>query len=171
MSATEYLTFLPLLFYGIALSELLNKWKRLFYIKTLFIPYALFTIMLTEIALYNVFVFHDLIEGLENIPYFKYLIYLLPPFLFMLEVYVFTPDDETDTESYYRQHMPKFHTLMGLFILSHFLFEFDEPSSMIGSRIISSILVIGLGWTRKPWTVYILFATWLFGLFFKIGII
>ena len=92
MSATDYLSFLPLLIYGIAIADLFSHWKRLFDIKTFFLPYALFTIMLTEVALYNVFIYAELINDLEGLASGQYLMYLLPPFLFMMVANVFTPD-------------------------------------------------------------------------------
>ena len=67
MDATEYLAFLPLLIYGIALADLFSQWKRLFNPRLLFIPYLLLTIILTETALYNVFVYAKLLDELTGL--------------------------------------------------------------------------------------------------------
>ena len=69
MIPSEYLAFIPLLIYGIALADLLSQWKRLFNPKDLFIPYLLMTIILTETALYNVFVYAEVINKLGGQTY------------------------------------------------------------------------------------------------------
>ena len=51
MDAAEYLAFLPLLIYGIALADLFSQWKRLFNPKQLYLPYILLTGILTETAI------------------------------------------------------------------------------------------------------------------------
>lgn len=167
MDASEYLSFLPLLLYGIALADLFSQWKRLFNPKKIFIPYLLFTIILTETALYNVFVYAELLDQLKGLSYFGYLAYLIPPFLFMLTTNIFTPDQDSDTEEYFMKQMPVFLTLLALFSASHFLYDFDEnPATLVG-RIIAVILVFITGISRKQWLIYILCAVWFVLLFVK----
>ena len=97
MDASEYLAFLPMLLYGIALADLFSQWKRLFSPKQLFLPYLLLTIMLTETALYNVFIYAKLLDELKGLSYFGYLKYLIPPFLFMLASNIFTPSSHKES--------------------------------------------------------------------------
>ena len=171
MEATEYLSFLPLLIYGIALADLFSQWKRFFTPTQIFIPYLLLTIMLTETALYNVFVYAKLLDHLEGLSYFKYLLYLLPPFLFMLTVHIFTPDHDSDTEEYFIKQMPVFFTLLALFAACHFLYDFDENLGTKIARVmvIAAILITGI--SRKIWLFYIICGLWLLMLFFKGGMI
>ena len=171
MDAAEYLAFLPLLIYGIALADLFSQWKRLFNPKQLYLPYILLTVILTETAIYNVFVYAKLLDHLEGLSYFSYLSYLIPPFLFMLTTNIFTPDQESETEAYFVKQMPVIFTLLSLFSASHFLYDFDEPPATIAIRIVGIVIIFLTGITRKLWLFYIVSALWLVSLFFKGGVI
>ena len=171
MEATEYLSFLPLLIYGIALVDLFSQWKRFFTPRQLFIPYLLLTIMLTETALYNVFVYAKLLDHLEGLSYFNYLLYLLPPFLFMLTVHIFTPDHDSDTKDYFFKQMPIFFTLLALFAACHFLYDFDENLLTIIALVMLIAVIFITGISRKIWMFYIISGLWLLMLFFKGGMI
>ncbi len=169
MATTEYLTFIPLLIYGIGLADLLSEWKRLFDPEEWFLPYSIFTVMLTEVAVYNIFIYHHLIEQLSGQTYLNYLLFLLPPFLFMLATNSFTPDKGAATKEYFIARMPVFFTLLALFIASHFLFPFKEnPSTMI-SRISIIIILIVAGFTRKIWLVYVVALAWLLTFILRAG--
>jgi len=157
--------------YGIALADLFSEWKRLFDFKNIYLPYALFTIVLTETALYNVFVYAKLIHSLEGICYYRYLIYLLPPFLFMLTTNIFTPDKCTHTRDYFQKRRPVFFTLLAMFITCHFLYDFDENLQTIFGRIIGIILILFAGYTRKNWTIYLVIAAWFILFLFRADMI
>ena len=171
MEASEYLAFLPLLIYGIALADLFNQWKRFFNPKELYIPYLLLTIILTETALYNVFIYAELIDNLVGLSYFSYLSYLIPPFLFMLTANIFTPDQDSDTEEYFLKQMPVFLSLLALFAASHFLYNFNENFPTIVGRLIAILVILVTGIFRKIWMFYIVVALWFFLLFVKGGMI
>jgi hypothetical protein len=171
MEATEYLAFLPLLIYGIALADLFREWKRFLNLKEIFFPYLIVTIIFTETALYNVFAFAGLLENLEGLTYSSYLLYLAPPFLFMLATSFFTPEEKSDTEEYFMKNMPVFLTFFALFVASHFLYNFNEPPIFLGIRIFSIVYILLTGILRKKWMVYLLCAIWLFSLFAKEGVI
>jgi hypothetical protein len=150
---------------------LFSQWKRLFDLKKWFIPYSLFTIILTEMAIYNVFVYRGLVEELQGLSYSNYLLYLIPPFLFMLTTNIFTPDKESETKEYFIKQMPVFSILLSLFIACHFLFDFDEN---VGARVIrlAAIFVISIaGIFRKTWPVYVVFSLWLISFLFKGGVV
>jgi len=170
MDATEYLAFLPLLIYGIALADLFGEWKRLFEPKNLFIPYILLTIMLTELAVYNVFAYAELVDNMRNIEYYDYLIKLIPPFLFMLSINAFTPDKGDDTKTYFIEQMPNFFTLLAAFMATHFFYDFAENTLTIVSRIIGIVAVLIAGFSRKIWMTYILVAIWLIFIYFRSGL-
>jgi len=58
MDSTEYLAFVPLLLYGIALADLfdlLGQWRRFFDKEYLYWPYFLTTVMVTELAIRTCF--------------------------------------------------------------------------------------------------------------------
>ena len=171
MDTSEYFAFLPMLLYGIALADLFSQWTRFFNPKKWFLPYLLFTILLTETALYNVFIYAELIDQLAGLSYFNYLTYLIPPFLFMLTTNIFTPDQDSETEEYFMRQMPVFLSLLALFAASHFLYDFNENLPTLVGRIIAILLILVTGITRKIWLFYIIVVFWIFLLFVKGGII
>lgn len=154
MNASEVLATLPLLIYGIAIAELFSQWKRFLRIKHIYLPYAVMTLLLTEIAFYNVFLFAQLVDELKIMSYKSYLLYLLPAVIFMITVYSFTPEKEDDTESYFKENMPVFFTLIALFILSHFFFHFDESLYVMIGRVIIVLWILLIAFFRKIWMVY-----------------
>ena len=160
MEASEVLAFLPLLIYGIAIAELFSQWKRFINFKRLYLPYALLTILLTEIALYNVYLFSQLVNELNNINYKSYLLYIAPPFIFMIAVNIFTPEKEDDTEVYFKENMRIFFTLIALFIASHFFFKFEEINMISIIRIVLILWILLTGIFRKTWMVYVFVALW-----------
>lgn len=170
MSATDYLSFLPLLIYGIAIAELLSEWKRLFDIKTFFLPYALFTVLLTEVAIYNVFIYAELIEELKGLSYGMYLIYLIPPFLFMLVTNIFTPDKGEDTRHYFLKQKPLMFTLISVFIATHFLFDFNEEPRLVYTRLAYLTIIFVSGFINKIWPSYVIVALWLISIYMREGV-
>ncbi|MDX2445379.1 MAG: hypothetical protein QNK30_16405 [Bacteroidales bacterium] len=161
MEASEYLAFIPLLIYGIALADLLSEWKRLFDPKDWYLPYLLFTIILTEMAVYNIYIYLDLVLQFEGQSYFRYLSFLIPPFLFLLTTNSFTPEKQSVTKEYFIAKMPVFYTLMALFVASHFFYSFNEGAHTIVIRIIAAAVLIIFGYYRKVWSVYLIFVIWL----------
>ena len=171
METTEYLAFVPLLIYGIGLADLLGEWKRLFDPKEWYAPYSIFTIILTEVAVYNIFIYRQLLGQLSGQNYLGYLLFLLPPFLFMLATVSFTPDKESSTRDYFIKQMPVFFSLLALFIASHFLFTFEESSFTLINRIVIIVLLLITGFTRKVWITYIITFQWLLTFLIKAGYI
>ena len=160
MNASQVLVFLPLLIYGIAIAALFSQWKRFINYKNIYIPYALFTILLTEIALYNVYLFSQLAGEINMIDYKSYLIYILPPFSFLIAVNIFTPDKDDETESYFKENMSVFFILIAFFVATHFFFNYEESSVMFFGRIIIIIWLLLTGILRRIWMVYVFVAIW-----------
>lgn len=169
MAPTEYLAFIPLLIYGMAIANLLGEWKRLFSRDNWYFPYLIYTIVFTELAIYNVFIYVKLLDLIVGKPYLVYLGFILPPFLYIMMVNVFTPEKEDDTKEYFEKNMPVFLTLMAAFIASHFLFHFDESTTTIIGRIFSIVAVLITAYFRKKWMVYALTVMWLILLFSRFG--
>ncbi len=170
MEATEYLAFVPLLLYGIGISILMAEWKRLFNFKDIFIPYSLFTIILTETALYNVYIYIQVVDQLQGLTYLSYLGMLVPPFLFLIATHAFTPEKGVDTKEYFMDTMPVFFTLMALFIGSHFFYDLKEPAIYTIIRAVAIFALIAMGFLRKIWIVYVLGMIWLLSLLVKVGV-
>ena len=162
MQTAEYLAFIPLLMYGLGLSEILSQWWRLFDPIEWYLPYTVFTIILTEVTVYNVFIYIDLLDQLPGQNYFTYLTFLIPPFLFILTTNAFTPDKEANTKEHFVKRMPTFFSLLALYILSHFIFTFEESFYIHIIRLVLVLILIIGGFTRKIWLVYLIALFWLF---------
>ena len=160
MDIAEYLVFIPLLLYGISLADLLSEWKRILEPKHMYWPYSLLTIMLTETAVYNIYVYQNLIEALAYAGYYDYLTFLIPPFLFLMLTHAFTPDKESDTELYFKDRMRVVFLLTALFISSKFLHSFNEPPLALYLRGFFIVTCIIIAWQRKIWMIYLLFTFW-----------
>lgn len=167
MRTLEYLGFIPLLMYGLGLADLLSQWKRLFDRKEWYLPYTIFTIVLTEIAVYNVFIYFNLLAKLPGQNYYTYLSYLLPPFLFLLTIRAFTPENDEDTKQHFVKRMPIFFSLLAAFILSHFVFNYEESIYMHIVRLFVVVILIVVGFTRKMWLVYLIALIWLVSFLFR----
>jgi hypothetical protein len=171
MDSSEYLAFIPLLIYGLALADLFSEWKRLFDRKQWFFPYLLLTIIFTEVGIYNVFIYVKLVQQLVGQTYYSYLTYLLPPFLFMMTINAFTPEKGSVTKTYFLKNMPIFLSLFSVFIACHFLFSFDETYVTIIGRIIAIIFIVITGFTKKLWMVYFISVIWMILFFSRIDMI
>ena len=161
MSTAEYLAFIPLLLYGLGLSTLLGEWKRIFDRKEMFLPYSLMTLCLTEIAIYNVFIYSRLLDKLEGLSYLNYLILLISPFLFFLVAHVFTPEPEKNTKDHFIKRMPLIYSLIALLIACNYLYRLEESRYANISRIVFIIILLLCGFTRKIWLTYVLIAMWI----------
>jgi hypothetical protein len=171
MDATQYLAFVPLLIYGMGLTMLMSDWKRLFDIKQIYLPYTLLSLMITEVAIYNVFIYIQVIEEFKEQNYLSYLSYLVSPFLFYLTTQVFTPDPGVNTKEYFIKRMPLFCSLLALLVGSHFIYELVESTNAVILRLVFIVLIIFIGFSRKPQFTYLLLAFWAVSLFIRGAII
>jgi hypothetical protein len=160
MSTAEYLAFIPLLLYGLGLSTLLGEWKRIFDRKEMFLPYSLMTLVLTEIAIYNVFIYSRLLDSLSGLSYLNYLTLLISPFLFFLVAHVFTPETGKNTKDHFIKRMPLFYSLIALLTACNFIYRLEESKYINISRIIFIVILALCGFTRKIWLTYVLIIMW-----------
>ena len=167
MHTLEYLAFIPLLMYGLGLADLLSQWRRLFDPMEWYLPYTVFTIILTEIAVYNVFIYYNLLVQLPGENYFTYLSFLLPPFLFILTTNAFTPEKDANTKEHFDKRMPIFFTLLAMLTLSHFIYKYEESIFTHITRLLVVGILIIVGFTRKIWLVYIIALLWLISFIFR----
>lgn len=167
MDATQYLAFVPLLIYGLGLTALLADWKRFFDPKEIYLPYTLLSLVITEVAVYNVFIYIQLIERFHEQSYLSYLSFLVPPFLFYMSAQVFTPDPGTNTKEYFVKRMPLFYSLFALLIGSHFIYDLVETKYATALRLIFIVLIITVGILRKPLLTYLVILFWAVSLFVR----
>lgn len=167
MDATQYLAFVPLLIYGLGLTTLMSDWKRFLDPNQIYLPYTLLSLVVTEVAVYNVFIYIQLIAEFHEQSYLSYLSFLVAPFLFFMGAQVFTPDHGANTKEYFLKRMSLFYTLFALLIGSHFIYELAETQYATIMRLIFIVLIIGVGFSRKPWLTYVVVLFWVVSLFIR----
>jgi hypothetical protein len=167
MDATQYLAFVPLLIYGLGLTALMSEWKRFFDSKEMYLPYTMLSVVLTEVAVYNVFIYIQLIAVFHKQSYLSYLFYLVPPFLFFMAAQVFTPDPGSNTKEYFISRMPLFFSLLALLLASHFIYELNEYAYATIMRLVFIVLMIIVGFSRRPWLTYIVVLFWVVSLIIR----
>lgn len=171
MDPTQYLAFVPLLIYGLGISTLMKEWERMFDPKEIYLPYSLLTLVLTEVAVYNVFIYIRVIAQFDGQNYLTYLLYLVPPVTFNIAAHVFTPDTGANTKEYFIKKMPIFFTLFAIFTSTHFIYQSEESSYANEIRIFLVIFLIFIGFSRKVWLTYVFVGLWLLSFFMKGSII
>jgi hypothetical protein len=167
MDATQYLAFVPLLIYGLGLTALMSDWKRFFDPNQIYLPYTLLSLVVTEVAVYNVFIYIQLIAEFHEQSYLSYLSFLVSPFLFFMGAQVFTPDAGANTKEYFIKRMPLFCSLFALMIGSHFIYELVEAQYATIMRLLFIGLIIVVGFSRKPWLIYLVVFFWAASLFLR----
>ena len=169
MDPAEYLPFIPLLFYGIAMADLLGQWKRFFDRSYLYLPYFLTTIMMTEVAIWNVYLYLNMLDQLKGIGYFAYWLHLVQPMLFLICVSALTPDSDTkDTKEYFDGRLTIVYGLLAAFVASHFLPAFYADSHLDLTRFAGIALCLVIAITRRPWMVYVMVVVWASGILARI---
>ena len=164
MAHAEYLALIPLLIYGIGLTDLLSQWHRLFDRENRYPIYLIFTLVLTEVAIYNVVIYVDLVQAFPHQTYFAYLASMVPPILFLMVVNVFTPDEGTQTKAYLFENARLIFSLMAVFVASHYFYPFEEKASTVFQRGLFIFFLLTTAYFRKEWMMYLLAALWLVGL-------
>lgn len=169
MDIVEYLLFVPLLIYGIALSDLFAQWKKFLTPKSWYFPHLLVIIAATDIGVNNVFNFFSLSDHFTNITYFMYWLYLLPPLVFLVLVNVLTKtDDNEDKKTFFNENRKSIFILMALFMALHFIpqFNYTEPVSIHRLLAIASCLLFAF-WNRMIF-YYASVLIWLLSLYSRI---
>lgn len=169
MQPSEYLAFIPLLIYGLALADLLGQWRRFFERDYFYLPYFITTLIFTEVAIWNVFIYLVVTEMLAGIGYFQYWLYLSQPMLFLITVAALTPEPENkETEVYFKQRMPIVFGLMALYIGSHLFTSVGSTPALNVVRVITVLLLVSIAASRKVWLVYVASILWVISLFARV---
>ena len=168
MNAAELLSFIPLLLYGIALADLFSQWRRFFDKNLLYWPYVISTIVFTEIAIWNIYLFIEQLQQLNFEGYYDYWIILVQPIIFVLAIHAFTPDPENqDTEAYFKKRLTIVFVLFAIYIGLHLIPGASDNKEMILTRLFAIFLCLSIALTRYIPLVYILGAIWLVSLFYR----
>ena len=168
MSAAELLSFIPLLLYGVALADLFGQWRRFFDKDYLYWPYVLTTIIFTEIAIWNIYLFLVNVQDVELMSYFDYWTFLCQPILFLLIVHAFTPESETkDTAAYFKKRMRIVFVLFSIYIALHFLPGTGSTEQLNIARILGVVIGLIIAYTKYVPLIYAFTVVWLISLFFR----
>jgi hypothetical protein len=143
MQPSEYLAFIPLLIYGLALADLLGQWRRFFERDYFYLPYFLTTL--------------------------QYWLYLSQPMLFLITVAALTPEPENKkTEVYFKQRIPIVFGLMALYIGSHLFTSIGSTPALSLVRLITVLLLVVIAVSRRVWLVYVATILWVISLFARV---
>ena len=172
MDPIEYLLFIPLLIYGIVLTHLFGEWKRFFDLENWHGPYIITVVVFTEIAVWNIYTFLDVISRDESHSYLSYLGLLAAPFLFMLSVNALLAGEGTDglvDREEFGRRMRLSYFFMGCFVMFHFVPLFGPNDGLNGPRIAASTVLFLVAWLKKERLVYLLGVVWLVSLVIRVG--
>ena len=168
MTKVEYLLFIPLLIYGIAIADLLSQWRRMFSVKSRFFPYMILTVILTEVAVYNVFSFLQKIDRLTDVNYAEYWLYLLPPLIFLLAVSALVVEkDEDANKEFFLKRVPVVFSLLAFYIFFHLLPMYAFYDSMWYLRIVLIALALLTAYTKNLNFFYVMALLWAASLFMR----
>ncbi len=168
MNTAEQLSFIPLLLYGIAVADLFKHWRRFFHKEYLYWPYVISAIVLTELAIWNIFLFMNSTKDMESVSYYLYWTDLIKPIIFLLLVHAFTPEvSNKDTRAYFINRIPLVFGLLSFYIALHLVPDFDVTDRMFYPRIIAIVISATLAITRYVPIVYVIGLIWLISLFFR----
>jgi len=171
MDPIEYLLFIPLLMYGIVLTQLFGEWKRFFDLENWHAPYIITVVVFTEIAVWNIYTFLDVISREASHTYLSYLGLLGAPFLFMLSVNALLAGEGTgglvDREEF-GSRVRLSYFFMGCFVSFHFVPVFGPDDGLNGPRIVAATVLFLVAWLRKERLVYLLGLVWLVSLVLRI---
>ena len=172
MDPIEYLLFIPLLMYGIVLTHLFGEWKRFFDLENWHAPYIITIVVFTEIAIWNIYTFLDVISRDESHSYLAYLGLLAAPFLFMLSVNALLAGEGTDgivDREEFGSRIRLSYFFMGCFVLFHFAPVFGPDDGLNGPRVIAAVVLFLVAWRREERLVYLLGVVWLISLAVRIN--
>ena len=168
VNEVQYLVFIPLLLYGITLSDLLNQSRRFYKKENIYWPFILTVLVFTEVAIWNVYIYLDFANELIGISYRNYWMYLVQPITFLLVVHALIPDkDEMVTEASFRKRMPLVFGFMALYIGIHLVPRVAGVESLNIQRLIAVLVCVVLAISRKPSLVYGLLVFWIVSFFFR----
>lgn len=89
MDKIEYLLFIPLLIYGITLSDLFSEYKRMIKDSVIHIKYMIAILLLSEVAIFNIYKLYSIINTYDITTYVQFWVLLIPPIIFMITIHVF----------------------------------------------------------------------------------
>jgi len=153
MSQDEFFAFMPLLIYGIAVTELVRHWRDYLNKGRRYWPHLVTGLILLELAFVNFYYLYDTLEDLfKTYPHF--LLRLTSPILLLLTVSVYTPENDRDVKEYFNDKAPLIFTLLGLFIMINVVTDL-ELNFINLIRSTAAIICFLLALTKKYWLIWL----------------
>jgi len=173
MDKIEYLLFISLLIYGIALSDLLSEYKRLIKDKILHFKYLVTVLMLSEVAIFNIYKLYSIINSYDITTYLQYWVLLIPPIIFMSVVHIFVMEDSHDTlesmEQEFQRNIKPTFLLMSAYTATHFIPMMNPDGHVQWVRLLSISILLLYILFRKDIVFYLLIGAWIVSFIFNIN--
>ena len=162
MSKDEFFAFMPLLFYGIAVSEIIMHWRDYLKKERRYWPHLITGLILLELAFLNFYYLYDELDELF-VNYNQFLFQLSAPLVFLLTVSVYTPENDGDVKEYFKKRTPMIFSLLAIFVGIHII---KEPNLLFINLVrLSAVLTcVLIAVTKNYWflTIWILIRSALF---------
>jgi hypothetical protein len=171
MDVIEYLLFIPLLIYGIALTQLLGQWRRMFDRNNFYAPFVVTIVAFTETAVQNVYHYLPIFTARSDHSYGSYLLDLAGPFLFLLASASLShgEHEEAFDRERFSARIPSAYAFMSAFVALHLLPQFRADTGNFLLRVPLIALLIAVAITRKAWLIYVVGLAWLVGLSLRLA--
>ena len=162
MSKDEFFAFMPLLMYGIAVSELMIHWRDYLKPGRRYWPHLIFGIILLELAFSNFYFLYDDLDKLF-VNYLSFLARLTPPLVFLLLVSAYTPEENVNVKTYFNDKMRTVFLLLSFFIFLNMIMDlgWNELTFIRVSAIAMCLLVAWFNSKTIFW-IFIAFRALLF---------
>jgi hypothetical protein len=163
MDLNEYLLFIPLLLFGIGLSEGMYLIGRLVGGKTYCLPAIITLIFLVEITIFVSIRYLFIFKIDESSNYAHILIYLLNPIILMLCLHFLKEmeNEEGITWDQFSKHADRIFYVLGFGLFMQFFLPVPQTLASISFRIIGILISLSIAYFHKKWMYYGLFLFWL----------
>ena len=152
MSKEEFFAFMPLLIYGIAVSELIMHWRDYLKADRRYWPHIITGLILLELGFVNFFYLYDTLDQ-WYLDYPHFLLRLSSPLLLLLTVSVYTPENDRNVKDYFNANSSILYTLLSLFIIINIITEPDINFINL-IRFIAVLICALIALTKKYWLIW-----------------
>ncbi len=151
MSKDEFFAFMPLLIYGIAITELVRHWRDYLNKDRRYWPHLITGLILLELAFVNFYYLYDTLDDLFR-TYPHFLLRLTPPLILLLTTSVYTPEEDRNVKEYFDAKVSLIYVLLGLFITVNIITE-SGISFVNLVRILAVVICFLIAITRRYWLI------------------
>jgi hypothetical protein len=169
MDKIEYLYFIPLLLYGIALNDLFVQFKLFLQPKFRYAPYLITVVIFIEMTVFNVYEYYEFAKGFNADNYFEYMFYLIPPILSMMLVSSTVINESVeDVAEAYEKTIRYTFILLAVLMAFRLLSSFSSGSDLELPRAVVLVLSLFYAITKRKFFFYLMFAVWAIGVVIRL---